>query len=47
MTSSFIPRRIRRAKQQITVKLYQDQFAMLTSMADSSMTAGITPSVKP
>ncbi len=29
MTSSFIPQRIKRAKQQITVKLYQDQLAML------------------
>ena len=29
MTSSFIPQRIKRAEQQITVKLYQDQLAML------------------
>ena len=29
MPSSFIPQRIKRAKQQITVKLYQDQLAML------------------
>ena len=29
MASSFIPQRIKRAKQQITVKLYQDQLAML------------------
>ena len=29
MTSSFIPQRIKRAKQQITVKLYQYQLAML------------------
>ena len=29
MASSFIPQRITRAKQQITVKLYQDQLAML------------------
>jgi hypothetical protein len=29
MTSSFIPQRIKLAKQQITVKLYQDQLAML------------------
>jgi hypothetical protein len=29
MTSSFIPQRIKRAKQQITVKLYQDHLAML------------------
>ena len=28
MPSSFIPQRIKRAKQQITVKLYQDQLAM-------------------
>ena len=28
MASSFIPQRIKRAKQQITVKLYQDQLAM-------------------
>ena len=27
--SSFIPQRIKRAKQQFTVKLYQDQLAML------------------
>jgi hypothetical protein len=31
MPSSFIPQRIKRAKQQITVKLYQDQFATLDS----------------
>jgi hypothetical protein len=31
MPSSFIPQRIKRAKQQITVKLYQDQLAMLDS----------------
>jgi len=29
MASSFIPQRIKRAKQQITVKLYQDQLATL------------------
>ena len=29
MASSFIPQRIKRAKQQITVKLNQDQLAML------------------
>ena len=29
MPSSFIPQRIKRAKQQITVKLYQDQLATL------------------
>ena len=29
MPSSFIPQRIKRARQQITVKLYQDQLAML------------------
>ena len=29
MPSSFIPQRIKRAKQQITVKLHQDQLAML------------------
>jgi hypothetical protein len=29
MPSSFIPQRIKRTKQQITVKLYQDQLAML------------------
>jgi hypothetical protein len=29
MPSSFIPQRIKRAKQQITLKLYQDQLAML------------------
>ena len=29
MASSFIPQRIKRAKQQITVKLCQDQLAML------------------
>jgi hypothetical protein len=29
MTCSFIPQRIKRAKQQITVKLYQDQLATL------------------
>ena len=29
MPSSFIPQRVKRAKQQITVKLYQDQLAML------------------
>ena len=29
MTSSFIPQRIKRAKQQITVKRYQYQLAML------------------
>jgi hypothetical protein len=29
MPSSFIPQRIKRAKQQITVKLYQDQLGML------------------
>ena len=28
MTSSFIPQRIKRAKQQITVKLYQGQLAI-------------------
>jgi len=31
MPASFIPQRIKRAKQQITVKLYQDQLAMLDS----------------
>jgi hypothetical protein len=31
MPSSFIPQRIKRAKQQITVKLYQDQLAMRDS----------------
>ena len=31
MPSSFIPQRIKRAKQQITVKLYQDQLVMLDS----------------
>jgi hypothetical protein len=31
MPSSFIPQRIKRAKQQITVKLYQDQLALLDS----------------
>ena len=31
MPSSFIPQRIKRAKQQITVKLYQDQLDMLDS----------------
>ena len=31
MPSSFIPQPIKRAKQQITVKLYQDQLAMLDS----------------
>jgi hypothetical protein len=31
MPSSFIPQRIKRAEQQITVKLYQDQLAMLHS----------------
>ena len=29
MTSSFIPQRIKRATQQITVELYKDQLAML------------------
>ena len=29
MTSSLIPQRIKRAKQQITVTLYQDQLAVL------------------
>ena len=29
MTSSYIPQRVKRAKQQITVKLYQDQLEML------------------
>ncbi len=29
MASSLIPQRIKRAKEQITVKLYQDQLAML------------------
>ena len=29
MLSSYIPQRVKRAKQQITVKLYQDQLAML------------------
>jgi len=29
MASSFIPQRIKRARQQITVKLYQDQLARL------------------
>ena len=31
MPSSFIPQRVKRAKQQITVKLYQDQLALLHS----------------
>src|SRR5713101_9675381 len=31
MTSSYIPQRVKRAKQQITVKLYQDQLALLDS----------------
>ncbi len=31
MPSSFIPQRAKRAKQQITVKLYQDQLAVLDS----------------
>src|SRR5216684_8373189 len=31
MPSSFIPQRVKRAKQQITVKLYQDQLALLDS----------------
>jgi hypothetical protein len=31
MTSSYIPQRVKRAKQQITVKLYQDQLEMLDS----------------
>ena len=31
MPSSFIPQRAKRAKQQITVKLYQDQLARLDS----------------
>ena len=31
MPSSFIPQRLKRAKQQITVKPYQDQLAMLDS----------------
>ncbi len=31
MPSSFIPQRIKRAKQQITVKLHQDQLEMLHS----------------
>lgn len=29
MTSSYIPQRVKRPKQQITVKLYQDQLEML------------------
>ncbi len=33
MPSSFIPQRVKRAKQQITVKLYQDQLALLDSYA--------------
>jgi hypothetical protein len=31
MPSSFIPQRVKRAKQQITVKLYQEQLALLDS----------------
>ena len=31
MPSSFIPQRIKRAKEQITVKLYPDQLAVLDS----------------
>src|SRR5258708_3405633 len=31
MTSSYIPQRVKRAKQHITVKLFQDQLAMLDS----------------
>ena len=31
MTSSYIPQRVKRPKQQITVKLYQDQLEMLDS----------------
>jgi hypothetical protein len=31
MTPSYIPQRVKRAKQQITVKLYQDQLDMLNS----------------
>lgn len=47
MTYSFIPQRIKRPKQQITVKLTKTSSPCSTSMADSSMTAGITSSAGP
>ncbi len=45
MISSYIPQRVKRAKQQITVKLYHDQLEMLDSYArfiDDSRTYIIT-----
>ena len=47
MTSSFIPQRIKRAKQQITVKLYQDQLAMLDKYGRFIDDSRITSSARP
>jgi hypothetical protein len=46
MASSFIPQRIKRAKQQITVKLYKTNSPCSTATADSLTTAGITLSAR-
>jgi hypothetical protein len=47
MASSFVPQRIKRSKQQIMVKLYQDQLAMLDKCGRFIDDSGITSSARP
>jgi len=44
--ASYIPRRVKRAKQQIAVRLYEDQLAMLEATLALSTTAATTSSAR-